>query len=569
LPLTGGRQGARAPTHLTGPETYTEEEAVKRIILLLTLLLLATQPSQAQKKECLTDACKPPKISPTTTTLAAPAPGPISSPFPPETPTDHRFIINGAPTGLDTTCTFRNGGPLRIELPINRVVGNTDGQGKLTNPAGLLQNGIIKKNFVTLSMPAFDVDVNPPSGLPPEVDTVFFNGEQIGQLTGDNNIWKENTWPILIDKVRFGIKGSNGAPSTPGINVIEIHIDQASGSALNWCTAIDWAEIIFEAAYPVVMVHGNGQDSGFWQKFNFTQPFADALYPFDATISLSPKSDSISQQSTRLAAELKKRADQFGVKHIHIVAHSKGGLDTRDFLAHKRPADLGVLSLITLSTPHHGSVGADYVLDAKQADLEFDWPDNEIEKRTLLARAIGFFSTQNETARNATEDMRPRWVDGEFNPENRPKLPYVTTVDGETNEVFYYSFGADANVNRSPNHSIESSETEGVEVFGIPLGGFEFVRNTVEEVYHIMGEVKSVDVVQSTTKFNSAGEPLWVIKENRYKGGFRLNDFLVTVDSAHLPRFTPQLFESGNHATVTKPGVAAKVLRLIRGIPSF
>ena len=554
---------------------------MKRIFLTLTLLLLAAQLAPAQKRECHNDGpnrgncdqaadSEAPSVASAAAVASfslaaavAPAPGPISSRFPPKTPTDRRFIVNGS-AGLDTGCTYRNGGPLRIELPINRVVGETDGEGRLTNPFGLIEKGIVPKGYVTLTMPAFDVDLNPTDGRPPELDYVFFNGERIGELTGDNGIWKENTWPISIDKVRFGIKGSEGSPSKPGVNVIEIHIDQLSGSDLNWCTQIDWAEITFEAAYPVVMVHGNGQSGEFWDKFNFTQPFSQALYPFDSTISLKPKSSSIDQQSNTLVGELKKRADMFGVKHIHIVAHSKGGLDVRDYLARKRPADLGVLSLITLSTPHHGSVGADYALDAQQASLEFDWPDDDLEKRTLLARALGFFSEKD-----STHDLRPRFVDGQFNPSNISNLPYTTTVDGETNSVFYYSFGADANLNRSPRHSIESNETEGVEILGIPVGGFEPIRNTVEEVYHIMGEVKSMDVVKSTTKFNSNGEPLWVVKENRYRGGFRLNDFLVTVDSAHVPRFTPQPYEGANHATVSKPHIANKVLRLIRGVPAF
>ena len=555
---------------------------MKRIFLMLTLLLLAAQLTHAQKGGCQNDgphrgdcdeAAASVKTSEarsaasasfaTTSAAAAPAPGPVSSRFPPKTPTDRRFIVNGD-TGLDTGCTFRSGGPLRIKLPINRVVGATDGEGRLSNPTGLLEKGILPKGYVTLTMPAFDVDTNPPPEAPPELDIVYFNGEPIGQLDGANGIWKENTWPIPIDKVRFGIQGSPGSPSTPGVNVIEIHIDQLSGSQQNWCTQIDWAEITFEAAYPVVMVHGNGQSGSFWKKFNFTQPFEQELYPFDASISLDPKSASIDHQSTELARELKERADQFGVRHIHIVAHSKGGLDVRDFLARKRPEDVGILSLITLSTPHHGSVGADYALDAQQASLEFDWPDNELEKRTLLAKAIGFFSEKD-----STHDLRPRYVEGEFNPWNLSHLPYTTTVDGETNSVFYFSFGGDANLNRSPRHSIESSEMEGVELFGIPLGGFEFARNTVEEVYHIMGEVKSVDVVRSKTKTNAAGEPLWVIKENKYKGGFRLNDFLVTVDSAHVPRFTAQPYEGANHATMSRPGVAVKVLRLIRGVPAF
>ncbi len=541
---------------------------MKRIILLLTLLLLATQPSQAQKKECLTDACKQPKISPVITTPAAPAPGPISSPFAPKTPTDRRFIINGGEPGLDTGCTFRNGGPLRIELPINRVVGKTDGEGRLSNPVGLFQNKIIPKGFVTLSMPAFDVDVNPPSGLPPEVDAVFFNGEQIGELTGGNNIWKENTWPIPIDKVRFGIEGGPSTPSRPGINVIEIRIDQASGSDENWCTAIDWAEITFEAMYPVVMVHGNSQDSDFWTDQGFVQPFTQQMIPFDSSISMDPDAADIAVQSEELKRLIKASADRFGVKHLHIVAHSKGGLDVRDFLKVRIPelrqggVELGILSLSTLSTPHHGSAGADYVLDAEEVSILQGIPNSSNPERAALARVM--------PTNDGYPNLRTDYVQRTFNPSNRP-LPTTMSVDGETNPVSYFSFAADANLNRNRDRTgplIEENEAEGIEVaFGIDITSIPGGRAGMQEVYRLMGIVSSTEVVPHPTVTHPlTGEPVQIVRENRYRGGFRLNDFLVTVDSARFPGFLPQEYVGANHATISRPFVANRVISVIRSI---
>ena len=436
---------------------------MKKVFLTLTLLLLAAPLTQAQKGDCQNDgpdrgncgqtatpaktsrARRAPSAAAVTTAsvtaAAAPAPGPISSPFPPKTPTDRRFVVNEG-EGLDTACTFRAGGPLRIKLPINRVVGDTDGEGRLTDPAGLLRNGIIPKGFVTLSMPAFDVDVE---GVPPEVDTVYFNGEPIGELTGGNNIWKENTWPIPIDKVRFGRKGEEGQPSAPGINVIEIHIDQASGSEQNWCTRIDWAEITFEAMYPVVMVHGNAESGKFWTRMGFVEPFRQQMIPFDATISMDPKAADISVQSEQLMRLIKERADQFGVKHLHVVAHSKGGLDMRDFLVQRIPqlrreqkVELGILSLSTLSTPHHGSVGADYALDANEVGILMGIENSDNPKRAALAKIM--------PTNPGHPNLRTDYVQQNFNRSNRP-LPTTMSVDGETNPVSYFSFAADANTN--------------------------------------------------------------------------------------------------------------------------
>lgn len=558
---------------------------MKRTFLLLTLLLLAAQLAPAQKGECQNDgpqrgACEQPTNSVKTSearapssaaafasaavsAAAAPAPGPVSSQFQPKTPTDRRFVVNGG-GGLDTGCTFRSGGPLRIELPIARVVGETDGEGRLSNPVGLIQNGIVPKGYVTLSMPAFDVDTG---GSPPEVDVVYFNGQPIGQLTGGNGIWKENSWPIPIDMVRFGRQGSEGSPSTPGVNVIEIHIDQASGNEQNWCTQIDWAEVTFEAMYPVVMVHGNAQDSNFWTGMGFVEPFRQQMIPFDASISMNPDAADIHVQSGQLMNLIKARADQFGVKHLHLVAHSKGGLDVRDFLVRRIPelrgngTELGILSLSTLSTPHHGSAGADYALDAEEISALLGVPNSQNPLRAALAKAM--------PTNDGHPHLRTDYVQRTFNPSNRP-LPTTMSVDGETNPVSYFSFAADANLNRSRDAggpTIQPNEMEGVEVLGISVSSIPYGTDTVQEVYRLMGTVASTDVVDHPTETNPlTGDPVRIIVENRYRGGFRLNDFLVTVDSARYPGFQAEDYVGANHATISRPFVANRVINVIRRI---
>src|SRR5579859_2749540 len=70
--------------------------------------------------------------------------GPVSNPFPPSTPTDHRFVITSGP-GLKTACQKSGDGPLMITLPINRVVGDVDSTGLLTNVQRMLDNHVISK----------------------------------------------------------------------------------------------------------------------------------------------------------------------------------------------------------------------------------------------------------------------------------------------------------------------------------------------------------------------------------------------------------------------------------------
>ena len=561
---------------------------MKNVFFTLTILLLLTSSAWAQDPKCQNDGpnrqpCEQPTASSRSASLtsssasarlsvsalaAAPAPGPVTSGIQPRTPTDSRFIVNEG-AGLDTGCTYRSGGPLRITLPVERVVGEVNGEGYLVDPVGLFSKGIISKGYATLRLPAFDIDVNGAQGRPPELDSIYFNGEPIGQLTGDNGIWKVNEFPITIDKLRFGKKGSNGSPSAPGMNVIEIRIDELSAPDENWCMAIDWAEVSFEAMYPVVMIHGNGQSGDFFSDTGFIQPFEREMIPFDNSIGMSPSAASIDANSSQLAQLIPSRAAMFGVKHIHLVTHSKGGLDVRDFLVRKLPQNLGILSVSTLSAPHHGSVGADYVLDAERINTIAGIANSDNAGRVALAKAM--------PSNGGHPNLRTDFVRRTFNPGNVSNLPRSMTVDGETKPVSYFSFAADANLDHSRDNTgptIQTSnangrdETEGSGPLGIPMSFIPYGERAVQEVYRIMGRVASTSVVERTVT-----EPVTnrivtvpVLVENSYRGGFRLNDFLVTVDSARLPGFLAQEYVGANHYTIARPFVAERVINVIRSV---
>jgi len=65
-----------------------------------------------------------------------------------------------------------------------------------------------------------------------------------------------------------------------------------------------------------------------------------------------------------LKATIDKVLEETGKKKVNIIAHSKGGLDARYMIWHYDYGDK-VASLTTVSTPHHGSVIADYMLYSK------------------------------------------------------------------------------------------------------------------------------------------------------------------------------------------------------------
>ena len=107
--------------------------------------------------------------------------------------------------------------------------------------------------------------------------------------------------------------------------------------------------------YPIILVHGLG-----WRDetrlFRYWGKIPAFLEKLGARVFLSHQ-DAMSsvivcgeQVRERIAQVLAKT----GAEKVNLIAHSKGGLDSREALRDERCAS-SVASLVTVSTPHHGS----------------------------------------------------------------------------------------------------------------------------------------------------------------------------------------------------------------------
>lgn len=283
-----------------------------------------------------------------------------TSPFQPPEEKLASYVINSG-SGLDTGCTYSTGGPLVMELfvPATMNLQELNLDGTLKDPSRLISNKVIGQE-ATLMFPTYDIDSSTSyPGINPEVNVAYFNGEAIKTLTGENGVWERESINLPIEKVRFN-----------RTNTVAVDIDTAN-SVPRWCTAVDWVSIEFDAAFPYVLAHGIDSDASTWDEdsapgFLETLDESGVLYARFSTES----NGAVEDNGRDLKNQIQPFLDYTKADKVHVVAHSKGGLDTQ-YLAIISDPDFEIFTLSTLSTPHLGSVVADLQLLQRQAIDEY------------------------------------------------------------------------------------------------------------------------------------------------------------------------------------------------------
>lgn len=447
-----------------------------------------------------------------------------------EKPSD-TWVVNDRDSNSIDKYMFRYQGSIIIDVPIRRYVWETDASGHLKNVSDLIARGLVSEKMKII-LPAFDVDegVFPvgdcdgdqiPDTLYDEVDEVYFNGEKIGKLEGQNNVWFQQVYTVDISTVKF--------PSSPGAtatNRIEVKIDVdnqdvvLSSGAVGcnvWATSIDWVGLQYDATDPVVMVHGIRSSGPVFD--NFKTALNDNFMASDNSITLNqlaapnplppgcpeiPYNNSLAYNIAQLLDKIPAIAEKFGADSIHMVAHSKGGLDSRGFLqgvyASKMEVQVGTMSgqpvksdfepasLITLNTPHQGSVLAKYGIESRQ----LTWPQASQDARTLAAKGL----------------EGPYYCD--LLPARASQFVAATNLPSSMDAA---STATDADVNG--DRELTGAEGDGLVYQGTRL-------------YQIMG--RAADVVITVRPRNYWIDEV-VITETP-NGSFLLNDAIVTQQSA-------------------------------------
>ena len=120
-------------------------------------------------------------------------------------------------------------------------------------------------------------------------------------------------------------------------------------------------EELCKTKYPILLVHGI-----FFRDFktlNYWGRIPDELIKNGATIYYGNHSSSLSVKDSgeEIANRIKEIIEETKCEKVNIIAHSKGGLDSR-YAISKLGMDQYVASLTMINTPNHGCVFAEYLL---------------------------------------------------------------------------------------------------------------------------------------------------------------------------------------------------------------
>lgn len=114
--------------------------------------------------------------------------------------------------------------------------------------------------------------------------------------------------------------------------------------------------------YPILMVHGvffrDFRFFNYWGRIPYALKQNGAVLYYGSQQSAA----SVASCGKELAARIRSIVQETGCKKLNIIAHSKGGLDSR-YAISVCGAFPYVASLTTVNTPHRGCIFADYLLD--------------------------------------------------------------------------------------------------------------------------------------------------------------------------------------------------------------
>jgi len=140
-------------------------------------------------------------------------------------------------------------------------------------------------------------------------------------------------------------------------------------SCKHWIDEERKADRICATRYPVIMVHGvffrDFEHLNYWGRVPAELEKNGAVVYYGGQQSAA----SVARCGAELAETIRKVLKETGADKVNVIAHSKGGLDSRYAVAQCGMAPY-VASLTTINTPHRGCEFADYLLSKAPAGFK-------------------------------------------------------------------------------------------------------------------------------------------------------------------------------------------------------
>ena len=179
---------------------------------------------------------------------------------------------------------------------------------------------------------------------------------------------------------------------------------------------------ICKTKYPILLVHGIFFRD--FEKLNYWGRIPEELEKNGATIYYVNHSSSlaIKDSAAELANRIKQIIKETGCKKLNVIAHSKGGLDTRFAIANLG-MDKYIATLTMINTPNHGCLFADYLMNKAPEKLK---------KRV----ASGYNFTLKKLG-----DKDPDFIAGVTDLTN-PKTEKINKQMPMSDKVYYQAYGS-------------------------------------------------------------------------------------------------------------------------------
>lgn len=393
--------------------------------------------------------------------------------------------------------------------------------------------------------------------------------------------------------LRFAVRNENGLP-TPKENTLEIQSSASIYDLPGECGdhasyQLNEAYVEFKAMAPVLAVHGCCGETESWftgtetdretgaqsDNSNYPPPriaeeFANRRAGFrTARFSFDPKTRQakIEGGAPHFAEEVIQTLREFGSQTINLLAHSKGGLRARHLLSSAEWRNTGARSLVTIATPHYGSVVAEWVKAQRESARRGEYIGR------LLSWATEF--TEQEID-ELTQDGANAIV-------NRPYAapPESFVISGKKISPRYWTIGADAD--RNGDRILELGELANLTPDGsswIPgkPGATAAVATLAYRIAGLDKYVYTEKTLEPRAICPTLQPPCWTvnvpvhrIREVPHNESFRPNDIVVTRRSAAY-QFQEARFYSGgdgqNHHSIGNYGFTGRdVYALFRMVP--